>query len=475
METTLEFQSVPVAALEVLSREAASDISLYFSGPSQAPVLYRAAGQLALRPDYHRLRESGVTSLMVRGEHLGECERLLEEELSSVLAQSDVAPEQKAEYIHHVGASVAKDLAASPDSLSIERASSLLDEVIDCILTDPAVASGLLRVAAHDCSTASHMFAVSTLAIVLGAETLSADRDALRRVGLAGMMHDLGKVAIPQEILNKTDALDHRELQVIQHHPVESVRLLGADSRFPMSVRQMILQHHERIDGRGYPLGLRGSEILPGSRILAIVDSFHAMIGQRPYRSSLTAGQAVRAMSYGVGKQFDADFFSAWERIIRGCWPDALAEIAGASDPQPAADEHRDHCLKPPPRNLQGRAVRHLCNGRVKIECIYVGRLPDATTLPDRFVCSLRDLSRSGLGLYTRCPMYAGEVVHFLIQLPTGVTWVSGRVAWCRRQSQGPGYRTGIQLTGRVGASETPRRVDSGRSQSSAEMGVSAA
>ena len=168
MNTTMEYKRVPVAALEVLSREAPSDVALYLDGQSEAPVLYRAEGGVQHRPDYNRLRENGIASFLVRGDHLGRCERLIEEELRHVLARRDVEPEQKAEYIHHVGAGVARDLSCNPNGQNLGRASHVLDEVIDCILSDSGVATSLLQMAGHHCSTASHMFAVSTLGIVLG-------------------------------------------------------------------------------------------------------------------------------------------------------------------------------------------------------------------------------------------------------------------------------------------------------------------
>jgi len=143
---------------------------------------------------------------------------------------------------------------------------------------------------------------------------LSADR--LRGLHLAATIHDLGKISIPAEILAKPRRLSTMEFGLIKEHPTIGFEILKKVI-FPWPIAAIIAQHHERIDGSGYPLGLTGEAILLESRILAVADVVEAMASHRPYRSALGLEAALDEITTHRGLTFDADVVDACLRVFR--------------------------------------------------------------------------------------------------------------------------------------------------------------
>jgi PAS domain S-box-containing protein len=160
-------------------------------------------------------------------------------------------------------------------------------------------------VESRDPTTAGHQRRVSdlarTIAVRLG---FSAERtDAVR---LAGSIHDLGKIAIPSEILNKPGHLSETELVLVRTHAQVGHEILSRID-FPWPIARIVLQHHERMDGSGYPNGLKGREIMIEARILAVADVVEAMIAHRPYRTAHSLAEALAEINRGRGVLYDMD------------------------------------------------------------------------------------------------------------------------------------------------------------------------
>lgn len=449
-----QFAQISLAAAEAIIRDGCEDFAFYLPGTgSDEPILYRESSAGLAAPNLERLHAHGVAHLFVRTSEINNCEAYLETRLADLLSHPEIAADDKARIVHQVGTAVARDLTKGPiESTGLERATHVIDNVIGTVLQDKFVAAHILQMADHERSTASHMFVVSALTVMLGSEFFGSDYEMLRTLGTAGMMHDLGKLGIDPDILNKTTPLTPDELDLIHQHPIESVRLLGNHPQITPAIRQMILQHHEWIDGRGYPLGLRGDEVLPGSRMISIADCFHAMIGRRPYRRPLTIDEASRALNAQAGRQFDPEILKVWNELLHRCTqqvggPLPVAPSSVAGEQLATRNEHR---AAPKRRTMFGpRAKRYSCNGNVNVKCYYAGRLADATCAPDEFNALLHDVSRNGLCLYSPYPMYRGEVVHIQIQQPTNPVWVRGLVAWCR-QHEGTTFKVGLRFVQRI-------------------------
>lgn len=174
----------------------------------------------------------------------------------------------------------------------------------------------LAKVAEYsDPYTAGHQARVSQLARAI-AEEMGWEPEAAWGVEMGGWIHDIGKTAIPTGILNKSGGLSPQEFELIKTH-CDLGREMVADTDFPWPVTAMVHQHHERLDGSGYPQGLRGDRIAREARILAVADVVEAMCAHRPYRPALGPEQALAEIENRKGTAFDAEVVDACLRLFR--------------------------------------------------------------------------------------------------------------------------------------------------------------
>jgi diguanylate cyclase (GGDEF)-like protein len=166
---------------------------------------------------------------------------------------------------------------------------------------------------ARDADTQGHSQKVSGYAVRI-AEAMDFARDSIERIKTAGLLHDIGKIGIPEQIFRKTGLLTADEREVIQAHPNLGVSII----KHVDSLRDClagIQYHHEHYDGKGYPSGLKGSNIPLDARILAVADSFDAMTSPRPYRKSLTNEEALSEIKRCAGTQFDPEIVAVFARL----------------------------------------------------------------------------------------------------------------------------------------------------------------
>ncbi|HQR05035.1 MAG: PAS domain S-box protein [Proteobacteria bacterium] len=167
----------------------------------------------------------------------------------------------------------------------------------------------------RDPYTAGHERRVGQLAADLARE-MGWDEKQCHNLQLAGLVHDIGKIAIPAEILAKPSRLTDMEYALIKTHAEKSYEILK-DVKSPYPVADIIRQHHERLDGSGYPRGLKGEEIFPEARVLAVADVVESMASHRPYRAALGMEAALTEIERNSGKWFDPDVVATMVRMVR--------------------------------------------------------------------------------------------------------------------------------------------------------------
>jgi len=168
--------------------------------------------------------------------------------------------------------------------------------------------------AAKDPYTAEHQRRVAQIAGNI-AQEMGTDREFVEGMQVMGLLHDLGKIAIPSVILSKTGTLSQQEFDLIKMHPQQGHDLLML-IKFPWRVALAVLQHHERLDGSGYPHGFSGSEIIPEARILAVADVVEAMASHRPYRPAQGLDLALKEISENKGELYDPEVVDACLKLM---------------------------------------------------------------------------------------------------------------------------------------------------------------
>ena len=161
----------------------------------------------------------------------------------------------------------------------------------------------------HDPASVGHQQRVAELAVTL-ARKLNWPQAEVQSIEQAALLHDLGMITVPSDVLAKHDQLTFNEIWVIQQHVEAGMRMLEHID-FPGPVIALIAQHHERLNGTGYPLGLKGEAILRGAQLIGMADVLDAMTRERPYQPAQTMAQALESLSASAGVLFDAELVHA--------------------------------------------------------------------------------------------------------------------------------------------------------------------
>jgi putative nucleotidyltransferase with HDIG domain len=200
---------------------------------------------------------------------------------------------------------------ASYCAISIKKA--LLFDGIRSVLFSTAEAFSL-TIEAKDLYTYGHSKRVSDIAVKIF-KKVGMSSEIINWVRLAALLHDVGKIGTPENILNKKGKLDVREMDMVRQHPLTGARMI---EQIPMlkELAQWILHHHERYDGSGYPSHLSGDSIPMPSRVIAIADVFDALTSDRSYRRAFTEAEALKIMKESLGKDLDPVLFEYFEKIV---------------------------------------------------------------------------------------------------------------------------------------------------------------
>jgi HD-GYP domain-containing protein (c-di-GMP phosphodiesterase class II) len=205
------------------------------------------------------------------------------------------------------------------NAINAEAAGALVDEIASSVMRNPGALISLARLKTADDYTYMHSVAVCALMVSL-AKQLGQDEATTRELGMAGLLHDLGKALMPMDVLNKPGKLTDEEFAIMKSHPVEGHRLLvegGAVGEIPLDV---CLHHHEKVDGSGYPDRLSGDQITLFAKMGAVCDVYDAITSNRPYKVGWDPAESIRKMTEWSKGHFDERVFQAFVRSI-GIYP----------------------------------------------------------------------------------------------------------------------------------------------------------
>jgi HD-GYP domain-containing protein (c-di-GMP phosphodiesterase class II) len=304
--------------VEMLRRLSRSPVDLYIQYElSSEPVLYYRA-ECPLEADQaFRLMERGVRQIFVRSD---EFHRFASHLLETVDSQSENEAVPAGERF------AALQLAMA---VEIEHAARLVDcgpyvavadklgrELTSLLVNNNVLPRDLFRLARHDFLTFTHITNVASYGVIFAERLGLCDGSQLEPLAKAAILHDVGKRFIPATILQKPAKLDPDERAIIETHPQRGYEELCERDDMSFEQLMMVYQHHERYDGKGYPVGTQGEDIHPWARMLAVVDVFDAMTGTRPYRRPATAAEAMEYISKSAGTHFDPEMVACWKSIM---------------------------------------------------------------------------------------------------------------------------------------------------------------
>ncbi|MCP1727404.1 putative nucleotidyltransferase with HDIG domain [Natronospira proteinivora] len=194
-----------------------------------------------------------------------------------------------------------------------------VEQISDSIMRQPSAMLGLVRIKNSDEYTYMHSVAVCALMVAL-ARQMGFKESEVQQAGMAGLMHDMGKAYVPNDILNKPDRLTEEEFRIIQTHPEKGYQALLQGGKASEIVLDVVRHHHEKMDGQGYPRGLDKSSISLFARMGAVCDVYDAVTSDRPYKPGWAPAEALSRMARWTGSQFDERVFQAFVKTI-GIYP----------------------------------------------------------------------------------------------------------------------------------------------------------
>jgi HD-GYP domain-containing protein (c-di-GMP phosphodiesterase class II) len=294
-------------------------VALYVCDDVNEPYrLFRAPNIPITEEWLRKLEEAGRRKLYISTQDHQEFQLYLRENLKDVLQDETMEVAERFGTLNEVVRVVLGEAFSNGNLESIvAKSEELGHEVVELICREDAVASELCGVMYHDYHTFTHSANVAYYCVMLAKEAGITSPQELRDVAKGALLHDLGKLAIPEAILTKPGKLTDEEFSIIKMHPTIGFRKLCRRSDLSLAQLMMVYQHHERLDGTGYPARIGGSEIHPWARICGVADVFEALTSNRPYRAGMSMDAAFQIMDRMAGSGLDEEQYRLWKALMQ--------------------------------------------------------------------------------------------------------------------------------------------------------------
>lgn len=239
---------------------------------------------------------------------------LVSQELRETIENTSLPPKTKAKAVYNHSVKMMDHMLAEPSAENILSGKKMIYEIVDHILADDETANQLTKITSHDYYTYTHSVNVGMLGILLAKSALEGTiaTHNMHELGAGFFLHDLGKCDVPVTLINKPDILSPEEWKLMHEHPVKGNRLLSDTNTLSKETGIIIMQHHEREDGSGYPFGLKGHEIHFYGRICSIADVYDALTSTRAYKKKLPRIEALWVMKNEMIHHFHKDLFGVF-------------------------------------------------------------------------------------------------------------------------------------------------------------------
>ena len=312
-------------SLDLFRLQRSSTVNLYCKlAPDAEPILYRSPSIAITNHDIDVLKQRGHRALYIAADDFNDFGKQLTASLPTIVKDESIPVEERFGFLQ---CATAAEVTAAFSTFKCERmvsvAQRLAGHVSRLMENNTLVPRKLFDMVRHDFYTFTHIINVAGFAALLAEKLGYRDAVVKEQITIGAILHDIGKRFVPATLLCKKGTLTGREWQLIEEHPRRGYEELYGREDLSEGQLMMVYSHHERFDGKGYPVGLVGTEIHPWARLLSVVDVFDAITSDRPYRMPMKLKDGLEYIQRQAGGQFDAE--------MAHCWVSAMRDANGAA------------------------------------------------------------------------------------------------------------------------------------------------
>lgn len=244
----------------------------------------------------------------------------VEQHLTSIIANEKLSMKERAGLVYNSATKLVKDIIENPSSSDVlKRSKNFIENKVNFILKDENSFRSVVRLMSHDYYTYTHSVNVCTFCIAMATHRLGIqDVDILKELGTGAVLHDLGKSRIDKSILTRPRSLTPEEWAIMKQHPQWGLDIVQSHGEISDIIKTVILSHHEKCDGSGYPAGLKDGEIPFYAKVGCLVDVYDALTTKRPYRGKLQPFEALAVMRDEMKNSLDKDLLVELIQLLKG-------------------------------------------------------------------------------------------------------------------------------------------------------------
>lgn len=240
-----------------------------------------------------------------------------------------------------------------------EATENVTDELMKAIFDNDAVAIDINVLKVSDEYTFKHSVDVATMAMIIGKQ-YGLTRDEVHEIGVAGLLHDLGKSKIPLEVLNKPGKLTEEEFAMMKQHSLFGLQILKEGNQFSEGIMMGVLQHHEKLNGKGYPMGVPGDKIHKYAKIISVADVYDALVTERPYKQGFMKGEAIE-MIMAMTDELDYEAMKSFLHTVIIYPVDSIVTMSNGEKAK-VVENNKENAMRPKVVGLKSGKVYDLAN-----------------------------------------------------------------------------------------------------------------
>lgn len=306
---------VPIS-LESIEPIIFPDVALYLKAGGNY-VLYKSNGRDFGEHDHHRLSKNGVEFVFVSRSDMDVITDYMESNAGRLLNSDLLNAKAKGKMIYQTSINFVNDIFHNPEkSTDLGRTKRLIENLMLYLSKNPDTLGSLENVMSHNYHTFVHSLQVTSLTLMIHSEAYSLSHDELLDVGTGAILHDFGKIFVPQDILNKSGKLKESEIEILKRHPEEGYLYLVQKSHLPAVVLSIVRLHHERCNGSGYPMGLDGREIPRSAQIAGVADVYCCLTTDNNGKNTMPPHIAVQLMRNQMKELFAPHLLDTLEKLV---------------------------------------------------------------------------------------------------------------------------------------------------------------